>query len=330
MNPEFLTEGQAVEDFMSPDRIVIGGIDDRTRGALARVYESFAEVPALHANNRTAEMIKYASNAMLATQISFANEIGNLCTALGGVDVAEVMAGVHLSYYLQPVVHGSAGRVRAPIASFLEAGCGFGGSCLPKDVKALVAHGEAVGAPMPLLRAVLDTNARQPGRVFDLIGKHFPTLAGVRVAVLGLAFKPDTDDVRESPAIPILRGLVQRGARVVAYDPVARETARAALGDLDVELVASLDAAVDDAALIVLVTRWDEFRGLPELLRGRADPPLVIDGRRMLAPDTPERYEGIHHLETSHQREPVRVASALRRLWIRAEESVADGTAPRH
>jgi UDPglucose 6-dehydrogenase len=144
MNPEFLTEGQAVADFMNPDRIVLGAIDDKSMRLMVELYDGFDGTPILKTNNKTAEMIKYASNAMLATQISFANEIGNLCSTLGGVDVVDVMKGVHLSYYLRPRTKDGQ-RVQAPISSFLEAGCGFGGSCLPKDVKALVVHGKGGG-----------------------------------------------------------------------------------------------------------------------------------------------------------------------------------------
>lgn len=294
MNPEFLTEGQALEDFLNPDRIVVGGMDTRTQDVLARVYESFHEAPLLRVNNRTAEMIKYASNAMLATQISFANEIGNLCAAVGGVDVVDVMEGVHLSYYLQPFVSGApGGRVRAPLASFLEAGCGFGGSCLPKDVTALTAQGRKVGSPMPVLEAVLETNAGQPARMIRLLERHLPDLRGVPVSVLGLAFKPDTDDMRESPAIPIIRDLVTRGAEVCGYDPVARSSARAALGAFDITYAASLEAAVESAQALLVVTRWNEFQRLPELVALRDPQPLVIDGRRMLDPARFHHYEGI-------------------------------------
>lgn len=300
MNPEFLTEGQALADFMNPDRIVLGGMDARTHDTLARVYESFEHVPVLRVNNRTAEMIKYASNAMLATQISFANEIAGLCSAVGGVDVVDVMEGVHRSHYLSPVVddgEGAAGpaarRVRAPLAAFLEAGCGFGGSCLPKDVSALAAQGRKLGAPTPVLEAVLETNARQPTRMIELLERHFPDLTGVSVSVLGLAFKPDTDDMRESPALPIVRGLLARGATVRGYDPVARETAREAFAGVDIELVDSLDEAVRGAEALLLVTRWDEFHRLPELLRALDPEPVVVDGRRVLEPVRFGRYEGI-------------------------------------
>ncbi len=293
MNPEFLTEGQAIQDFMTPDRIVIGGIDARSMDALARAYEGFDGVPILRVNLKTAEMIKYASNAMLATQISFANEIGNLCAALGGVDVVEVMEGVHLSHYLRPFVNGSSQRVLAPISAFLEAGCGFGGSCLPKDVKALIAHGRDAEVSMALLESVLEINYKQPARLLRLLEKHFPQLEGVRVTVLGLAFKPDTDDMRESPAIPIVEELLSRGAVVRAYDPVAGDTARAALKGSDVDFASTLESAILEADAIVLVTRWEEFNRVPDLVSGMKRQPLVVDGRRVLDRTRFERYEGI-------------------------------------
>ncbi len=205
MNPEFLTEGTAVQDFMHPDRLVFGGIDERTRSTLSELYSDFGtSTPRVRTNNSTAEMIKYASNSVLATMISFSNEIARLCNAVGGVDVADVMRGVHLAgYFTTSMPDGSA--ISAPIVRFLEAGCGFGGSCLPKDVTALVAQGTEHQLSMSLLRSVLDINRTQPEEMLRLIARHYPDLTGVPVTVLGLAFKPDTDDVRESPAFPLLR-----------------------------------------------------------------------------------------------------------------------------
>jgi UDPglucose 6-dehydrogenase/GDP-mannose 6-dehydrogenase len=291
MNPEFLTEGVAVSDFMRPDRIVIGGNDDRCIELQRRVYESFAETPVLVTNNKTAEMIKYTSNSVLATMISFSNEIGNLCSALGNVDVAQVMRGVHLARYFSLVLDDGR-RVQAPISSFLWAGCGYGGSCLPKDTKALSAHGRAHGMAMPLLDAVINTNLAQPERMIALAKKHHPSLRGVRVALLGLAFKEDTDDMRESPSIPIARSLLAQGASVVGYDPIARESARAALPP-EVALVHSLEAALDGAEIAMIITRWHEFERVPALLATRAAPPLVVDGRRVIDAASVARYEGI-------------------------------------
>ncbi len=291
MNPEFLTEGVAVDDFMRPDRIVIGGSDERTIEVQRRVYASFSGTPTLATNNKTAEMIKYTSNSVLATMISFSNEIGNLCSALGGVDVADVMTGVHMARYFTSTLPD--GRiVKAPITSFLWAGCGYGGSCLPKDTKALTAHGQAHGAPMPLLDAVIATNLGQSERMLALARRHHPSLAGLKVTLLGLAFKEDTDDMRESPAITLARSLVAEGARVVGYDPVARETARAALPS-EVTLAPTLEAALEDAEVAMVVTRWSEFQRVPDLLRGRPRQPLVVDGRRVIDPGRVARYEGI-------------------------------------
>jgi UDPglucose 6-dehydrogenase/GDP-mannose 6-dehydrogenase len=291
MNPEFLTEGVAVDDFMRPDRIVLGGIDQRSVDTQRQVYSAFTQTPTLATNNKTAEMIKYTSNSVLATMISFSNEIGNLCSTLGGVDVVDVMQGVHLARYFTTTLED--GRcIKAPISSFLWAGCGYGGSCLPKDTKALSAHGAAHGALMPLLDAVIATNQAQPAQMLSLLGRHITSLKGVRVALLGLAFKEDTDDMRESPAIPLARMLIEQGAHVIGYDPVARATARAAL-PAAVELAPSLEVALADVEAALLVTRWNEFRRVPDLLRERTKPPVLIDGRRMLDPASNTRYEGI-------------------------------------
>ncbi|HEU4928513.1 MAG TPA: nucleotide sugar dehydrogenase, partial [Candidatus Krumholzibacteria bacterium] len=290
-NPEFLTEGTAVADFMHPDRIVIGGIDNDTLHALTELYQGFEGVPLIRTNNGTAEMIKYASNSLLAAMISFSNELADLCSAIGGIDARDVMAGVHESAYLNTGAGNS--RARAPIASFLEAGCGFGGSCLPKDVSALVAHGGAKGIDMRLLKSVLDINRERPERVMESLRGHLDSLAGVAVTVLGLAFKPDTDDVRESPAFPIIDRLLKEGARVTAYDPVATEPARRALDGKPVRYADSLEQALNGADVVVLVTRWREFAAVPELLRSSGSRALLYDGRRMLDKVSYERYDGI-------------------------------------
>jgi UDPglucose 6-dehydrogenase/GDP-mannose 6-dehydrogenase len=292
MNPEFLTEGQAVQDFMAPDRIVIGGIDKKTTDVLERLYECFPSVPRIKTNNKTAEMIKYTSNALLATMISFSNEIGNLCAALGDVDVVDVMRGVHLSQYFSSRSP-TGERLMPAIVSFLAAGCGFGGSCLPKDLKALRAHGEKVGVPMRMLDAVLHVNEQQPQKVAFLLKKHFPSLRGVRIAILGLAFRPDTSDMRESPAIPIINQLLAEGAILKAYDPVANSEARKLFENSKVRLCSGLEEVIQESQAIVLVTRWDEFRQIPRLLAPMNPQPVFIDGRRMLDKNSINKYEGI-------------------------------------
>jgi UDPglucose 6-dehydrogenase len=292
MNPEFLTEGQAVADFMNPDRIVLGANDEKSMRLLEQLYEPFDGIPTLKTNRKTAEMIKYSSNAMLATQISFANEIANLCSALGGVDVVDVMKGVHLSSYLSPTASDGK-RIQAPLSSFLAAGCGFGGSCLPKDVKALIAHGKKAGSPLPLLTAVMEGNRRQPGEVIRLLRKHFASLKDVRITILGLAFKPDTDDMRESPAIPIIKELLAQKAILKGYDPVANHEARKLFSPQQLILSGSLEDALERVDAIVLVTRWGQFREVPELL-ARVNPQAIfVDGRRMLDKHRFAHYEGI-------------------------------------
>jgi len=292
MNPEFLTEGQAVADCLHPDRIVLGAIDGRAQEILDQLYAEFTSAEKIRTNNKTAELIKYASNALLATLISFSNELARMTSTLGGVDIVDVMQGVHASAYLSPRLPDGR-RITAPIASFLQAGCGFGGSCLPKDVQALIRHAEQAGVPMPLLQAVIEINRHQPDQVLDLLHRTFPSLEGIRIAVLGLAFKPNTDDIRQSPAIPIIHKLLAEKATVKAFDPMATEQARELLPCCPIEYCEDLRQAVTDVDAIVLVTSWGEFSSLPQFLSQLPRQPLVVDGRRMLDRRRIPRYEGI-------------------------------------
>jgi UDPglucose 6-dehydrogenase len=294
MNPEFLTEGQAVDDFMAPDRLVLGGTDERVHRQLDELYLAFpAEIPRVHTNTTTAEAIKYASNAMLATAISFANEIADICAELDDADVVDVMHGVHLSRYLTPLA--ADGRaIRAPLAAFFEAGCGFGGSCLPKDLRALVARAAELGRKLPVLEATLQTNEARPNELVGVVKRHLDQLAGTRVTVLGLAFKPDTDDVRESPAVPIIERLVAEGAAVTVHDPVVTDLPRE-LGEYRerITVAATIEEALRDAEAVVLVTRWEQYRELPGLLADAKPAPLLVDGRRMLDKEDFARYAGV-------------------------------------
>jgi UDPglucose 6-dehydrogenase len=290
MNPEFLTEGTAVADFSCPDRLVLGGIDARTHDVLRELYSSFDKaVPRIVTNPTTAEMIKYASNAVLATMISFSNEIARLCSAVGDVDAIDVMRGVHHAAYF--TTRRGDERIVASIVSFLEPGCGFGGSCLPKDVAALIGHARAKGLALNLLQSVLDINRGQSDEIMRLIRRHFASLQDVPVTILGIAFKPDTDDIRESPAFPIIRRLKAEGARLSAYDPVALPYEREDM--VAVKLVGSLREAISGAKIVVLVTRWAEFSELASLLNELEQHPLVVDGRRVLNPGSFAHYEGI-------------------------------------
>ena len=292
MNPEFLREGEAIPDFMHPDRIVLGGIDQRTRDALEEVYAPFPDTDKLQTNTKTAEMIKYTSNSLLATLISFSNEIGNLSAALGGIDALEVMKGVHLDKRFSPIQQDGS-RISPAMTSYLEAGCGFGGSCFPKDVKALIAHGKGAGQEMQLLSSVIDINRDQPREVLDRLYKHIPELKGRIIAVLGLAFKPGTDDMRESPAIPIVNELIQADAVIQAFDPVAKEEAEKIFPGGSIQYCASVAETVKDAEAVLLLTRWAAFAELPEILEAQQNTPVVVDGRRMLPKDRVAIYEGI-------------------------------------
>lgn len=292
VNPEFLTEGQAVQDFLHPDRIVLGANDHRVHEILSSLYADFPNsVPRLVTSTKTAETIKYASNALLAASISFANELADFCEAVGDVDIVDVMRGVHLSQYLTATLPGGE-TVTAGLSDYLQAGCGFGGSCLPKDVRALVAEAERHGRHMPVLRGVLATNASRPPALLARISKELGGLEGKRVSVLGLAFKPDTDDVRESPAMPVVAGLASAGAVVTTHDPVVHELPDE-LRALGVTVVEELDAALAGAEAIVIVTRWRDYERVPELVQALDPQPVVVDGRRMLEPRSVARYAGV-------------------------------------
>lgn len=292
VNPEFLRQGSAIDDFMHPDRIVLGAADQRALDVLVDMYSVFDGVPIVRTNNKTAEMIKYTSNAFLSTLISFSNEIANVCAAQIGIDVVDVMHGVHLDKRLTPTLPDGR-RVTPGILAYLAAGCGFGGSCLPKDVQALIDHGRALGVPMSLLEAVIRINESQPAHVLHLLRKHFREMRGTRVAVLGFAYKPDTDDVRDSPALRIIEMLQESGALVQAYDPRAHDAAGAALMDRRVTLCASLEDAVRNVDAIIVITPWPEFARLADVIAGVEPVPLVVDARRTLAKGDFLKYEGV-------------------------------------
>jgi UDPglucose 6-dehydrogenase len=268
-NPEFLKEGSAIDDFMRPDRIVIGVSSERARKVMADLYAPFVrtEQPILFMDPRSAELTKYAANAMLATRISFMNDVAALCDRLG-CDVDEVRRGM-----------GSDKRIGYP---FLFPGVGFGGSCFPKDVRAVMTMARQLGLDFDLLRAVERVNERQKRLLFDKASKHFGgQLAGKRIALWGLAFKPKTDDMREAPSLTLVQLLAGAGAEVTAHDPVAADVARGLVGP-HVRLADEPYAAAEGADALFLVTEWNEFRSpeferLKLLMRGDA----LFDGRNV-------------------------------------------------
>lgn len=282
MNPEFLREGSAISDFLAPDRIVIGQWDDPSGEAAAGLYASFT-CPVLRVSLRNAELIKYASNALLASLVSFANEIAGICEAMPGADVDVVTEGLSLDGRLSPVVDGR--RVRPGVLAYLRAGSGFGGSCFPKDVNALRAHAREIGVRTPLLDAAMDVNAARPGGVATLLSRELGGLRGRTVAVLGLAFKPGTDDVRDSPAIALAAALVLAGASVRAHDPLpaAARAAKEKLQGSGVTFEAGPERLLQDADAAILATAWPEYAAwdwarLAPLMKNR----LILDGRNAL------------------------------------------------
>lgn len=268
-NPEFLKEGKAIPDFMSPDRVVVGVDTERARKLMERLYRPFtlSSDRMIFTDIRSAEMIKYAANAMLATRISFMNDIANLCD-LVGANVDMVRKGI-----------GSDHRIGT---KFLYPGCGYGGSCFPKDVKAIIRTASQNGYEMRVLRAVEEVNEKQKRLLFDKLSKHFSgDLAGKRIALWGLAFKPETDDMREAPALTMIHLLRKAGAEVVAYDPVAMDEARRRLGD-SITYAKDMYSAVKDADALVMLTEWKELR-MPDwvYVKRLMHTPLVLDGRNI-------------------------------------------------
>ncbi len=293
-NPEFLAEGTAIENFMRPDRIVIGSFAEGDGDVVAALYGPL-RAPVVRADIASAEMIKLASNAFLMTRISFVNEIANVCE-LVGADVARVAEGIGLDHRLGP--------------HFLRAGIGYGGSCFPKDSLALKQLAANSGYHFQLLSAVIEVNELQKRRIVAKLTKHLGSLQGRTVALLGLAFKPNTDDIREAPSLVLASRLLAEGARVRAWDPVAVEEARRHLSG--VEFAHSILDAVRDADAAVIVTEWEELGGLASTdVREAMRTPLIVDGRNMLDPERAGAagfaYEGIGRASSS-----LRMLSATR------------------
>jgi UDPglucose 6-dehydrogenase len=270
-NPEFLREGAAISDFLRPDRVVIGCTDEEAVAILKDLFRPLylIDAPFVITSPKSAEMIKYASNAFLAAKVSFINEIANLCEVLGA-DVAEVAKGMGLDRRIGP--------------EFLHPGPGFGGSCFPKDVRALSALARGAGYDMQIIKAVLTVNDLQKARSIDRIKLLIPELDGKTIAVLGLSFKPNTDDMREAPSIAMISDLQAEGARIRVYDPAAMAAARAVLND--VEYCDDEYAAADSSHALVVVTEWNQFRSLDlQRLKQVMREPNLIDLRNIYEPD---------------------------------------------
>jgi len=268
MNPEFLREGIAVDDFLKPDRIVIGSYDDKSRDILRKLYKDFS-CPLVETSLSAAEMIKYASNCFLATKISFINEIGNMCKKLE-VDAYEVADGMGLDNRI--------GR------SFLDSGIGWGGSCFPKDLHALLAWAKKEKEESKIIESAVEVNNLQPLKLIELLKKHIPNLKGKTIGVLGLAFKPNTDDIRESRAIPMVGKLLEEGAKIKAYDPKAMDNFKELYPQIG--YCSSAEEVLNSDAIFI-TTKWEEFKKLD--YKGK----IVMDGRRSKEAENAEIYEGV-------------------------------------
>jgi UDPglucose 6-dehydrogenase len=270
-NPEFLREGAAIADFQRPDRIVLGSTDEAAAHEVAKLYKPLSPGDIVITDLRTAEMIKYASNAFLATKISFINEIASMCEQLGG-DVKTVARGMGLDQRIGP--------------AFLEAGLGFGGSCFPKDVQALEHMASVHGCHPKLLQAVIEINRDARRAVLRKLRQRLGSLDGRVIGVLGLSFKPNTDDLRESPALEVINLLKNEGARVQAYDPHAMDKARQLPALAEVQFCADAYATASGVEALILVTDWNEFKQLDMArLKAAMANPLLIDGRNIYDPE---------------------------------------------
>jgi UDPglucose 6-dehydrogenase/GDP-mannose 6-dehydrogenase len=296
MTPEFLREGQAVEDCLSPDRIIIGASDHKAGEFLLGMYGG-SDCPKIITSLQTAEMTKYVANSLFATLISFSNEIANLCSSVSGINAQEVWKGVHLDRRLTPL--DPHGRRPAGVVEYLWHGLGFGGSCFPKDLSALREMGKKLGASTPILDSVLTTNSNQPLRLVTLIETEM-NLENKTVAILGLAFKPGTDDLRESPALPVIARLIEKKAHVIAHDPIAMPRAQSNPAFQKVDFASDWSATLRNSDACCLVTAWPEYKEITaadfkNLMRN----PLVIDGRGFFDPrvlaQAGVRWRGVGH-----------------------------------
>jgi UDPglucose 6-dehydrogenase len=279
MNPEFLREGSAIYDTLNPDRIIIGEYNKKSGEILYSIYqEQFGEkIPIIRTNIPTAELIKYANNAFLATKISYINTIANICEKIPNTDVTVVSQGIGLDQRINP--------------QFLRAGIGYGGSCFPKDVSALIAFSKQVGYSPILLKDVHEINKDQAKHAVEIVKKKLGELDGKKIAILGLAFKPDTDDMREARSIPIINHLLSQGAEVIAYDPVSKLTAHSIFGE-KIKYANSAIDCIKDSNCCIIVTEWNEFKQLkPKDFKENMKQPILIDGRRIYKPTEYEEIQ---------------------------------------
>ena len=281
MNPEFLKEGSAIYDFMNPDRIVFGYEDDKALKILKNLYKPF-DCQKILVNTRTAEFIKYANNTILASQISLSNELSLLASKLSNVDFTKVLHGVQSDYRWNPKFENKS--IKPDILSYQIPGCGYGGSCFPKDVEAISALGSKQGIDMVMTNAITKVNSKQPYQVVNLIEQKFGSIKSKKVLLLGLSFKPETDDVRESPSIKIIESIYDLDTQITVHDPIALRNFKKKVGHIFPKIISTSNwkNCIGKNEIIIVATNWIEYRELLELDISRK---LVFDCKRLFSPD---------------------------------------------
>jgi UDPglucose 6-dehydrogenase len=282
MNPEFLREGNAVEDFLSPDRIVLGYEDEGTLKVLREMYLPW-ECQKVELNSRSAEMMKYVNNTLLATLISSVNEYANIAREIGGIDFQQVMHGVHLDNRWSPLMED--GRKLFPkIIDYLKPGCGFGGSCFPKDVKALSSLASEISTPSKIINSVITVNDRQPNCMIEMLESKVTDLSNKRVLILGLAFKPETDDVRESVSLKLINLLSDKVASLSVHDPIAMQNTKKVIGrKVNLDYVKDWKAAIENSDVVIIATNWSIYKSINEFSDSLSEK-LIFDTRSFLDP----------------------------------------------
>jgi len=286
MNPEFLREGEAINDFLKSDRIIIGSDNKKTQLIVKKVYRKFKNVPILTTNNKTAELIKYTSNSLLANLISFSNEISNIGDKIGDINFDQVLKGVSLDRRITTKINKK--LVIPGLVSYLEPGCGFGGSCFPKDVKSLSYLASKLKSDNSILKSILRTNEKQIDKLYKIILKNTSS-SKKNILILGLAFKPDTDDIRESPSVKLIKKLLKNNKNLIeVYDPVALKNTKKIFKNR-LRYSNNLRKSVNNKDIIIVMTKWKILKNLNNILQKNPNP-LIIDPRRFLNPKKYKKY----------------------------------------
>lgn len=278
--PEFLREGKAFDDFMNPDKIVIGGIDDKSNNFARKIFEHFKNTAKIiETNPETAELIKYTNNAFFSMLISFSNEISNIAEKISNVDPFEVLRALVLDKRITVKLDGK--NIVPGLESYLVPGCGFGGSCFPKDVKAILDYANSQDIKTPLLDAILKINDERPTKMISLAESILGSLKNKKITILGLTFKPETDDLRSSPSLEAIKLLLAKGVKIAAYDPIIKESDN--LSVEGIELCSEIEESLAGSDLVLVFTKWPEFKSLDgSFLKKFMNKPLIIDGRGFL------------------------------------------------